>query len=88
MKSLTDDQRSFLAINDYEWLDGRHVYAKVGGNIAIHQSESKDFYIKITRDKYIRGVNYDTSTGVFVGYFKELQELFAIVTVLSKYTII
>lgn len=86
MKNLTEDQKSILALNGYEYLDGRHCYAKVGDNVAIQQSQNNSFYIYITREKYRRGISYDPD-GVFIGYFETLQELFKIVTVLSKYNI-
>jgi len=86
MNKLTDDQRSYLALNGYEYLDGKYCYAKVGGNIAIQQSQDSKFYMTITKGSYVRGLHYNID-GVFIGYFDDLQELLSVAILLSKYKI-
>ena len=78
--------RKALELNGYEYLDSKYCYAKRNKNIAIHQSCDKKFYINITSNPYKRGSEF-VDSGIFIGYFDDLQELFDLLTILEKYEI-
>lgn len=84
---FTKKENEFLVKNGYEELPSASCYAKPNNNISIHKSEKGEFYIYITKERYIRGNHYGASSGVSVCYFKTIPDIFKILDALSGFAI-
>ena len=85
--NLPKEEIALLQSAGYEWLEGRHCFAKPSDNISVQVSQHGTLYIHITKSRYVRGLSYDPSEGVFVGYFACVSEMLELLDRLSSYTI-
>ena len=84
---ISEDDKNYLLLNGYEYLDGRFCYAKVGCNYSIKTSCDGNWYVNIHTSTYRRGFDFSTDKSIFIGYFNKPQELVSILTILEKYRI-
>lgn len=81
--NFTKEHDKFLQEKGFEYLPSLYCYAKPNDSISIMRAEKGEFYIHLTKTKYIRGEKYNQGGGTFIGYFKNLEDIFKITKALS-----